>query len=201
MCRSSLKMESTYFIESYYLLKGKKILNLHCSGSICGYSGNCCGQSSSNSHLCSRSHTHLTFFFFFLNPNHIPLLHITWMKTSHKQSSFSNLQAACPTAQVWPWALPSFVLCASGFALLGGTTLVCMFYSNQLAPACGSPAAGSHHLQGDWEYHFWGLKLGEGHGRLWVQSLLCKWHWLTVRLGKVIVPCSTLFSPSLKSGG
>lgn len=70
MCRSSLKMESTYFNESYHLLKGKNILNLHCWGSICGYSGNCCGHSRSKSQLCSRSHTHFLTFFFF-NPNHI----------------------------------------------------------------------------------------------------------------------------------
>lgn len=100
-------------------------------------------------------------------------------------------------------------LCMSGSAFLQTSVEHCYWvqypcvyvYSRQLAPACGSRMAGSHHLERGCNYHLQGLKAGEGHGRPEVQSLLYKCHWLTVQLGKITMPCSVSVSSSLKSEG
>lgn len=62
-----------------------------------------------------------------------------------------------------------------------------------LAPAWGSRMAGSHRLERGCNYHLQGLKLGEGHGRPGVQSLL--WRRVSVApcaTGKVTVPTPSL---------
>lgn len=196
MCRSSLNMESTHFNETYHLLKGKKILNLHCSGSICDYSDNCCGHSSSNVQLCSRSHTcFLTFFFF--NPNLLSHIFMLLELKPHMNSLHSatyKLHALLPRFSLW-LSPASCCMCQDLHYWVAPPLRVCFTAASWLLPVA-APLLGTT-ISRETEYHFLGLKLGEGHGRPWVQSLLCKCHWLTVQLEKVICALLHLSFPHL----
>lgn len=178
MCRSSLQIDSPHFNERCHLLKGrKKFLNLsflirHQLTAVVT------ATAISSSVPC---HTHTFFFFFFtqisyhtsftfpeLKP-HPNSLHSLTYKLRALQPRF-NLRLS-PAIGSACQDLHSFK--HQWNTVSGCNTLVCTFAVNcKSVPTCGSHTAESHHLERGCSYHRWGLKLGEGHGRPGVQSLL-----------------------------
>lgn len=148
---------------------------------------NCCGPSNTNSQLSYQA-PHI------LYPNILShIFSIPWTKISSKHSSFTELQTICPTAPVQPQAASIFRLCVYPPDTSGHCSWVQQprmhIQQQPLAPTWGSRMAGSHRLERGCNYHLQGLKLGEGHGRPGVQSLL--WRRVSVApcaTGKVTVP-------------